>query len=214
MTDTTDRLYERVLVLRCQSGDESAFAELVERYQPRLRYFLRKMLGEMHGAEDALQEVWLSVFRAVSRLADAGAFRVWLYRLARDRAWGELRKRRLRHQPIETVEVADEVAEDANFTAEEAERIHAALDQLSIGHREALALRFIEDMTYEEMAQAIGCEVGTVRSRLHYAKRALRDVLERTNVHDGEGTGQGPAQAGHGAGNSGPPSFDPKTPRA
>ena len=73
MTDTTDRLYETVLVLRCQAGDEAAFAELVERYQPRLRYFLRKMLRDVQGAEDALQDVWLDVFRAVSRLADVGA---------------------------------------------------------------------------------------------------------------------------------------------
>jgi RNA polymerase sigma-70 factor, ECF subfamily len=184
MTDTTDRLYERVLVLRCQSGDERAFAELVERYQPRLRYFLRKMLWDIHGAEDALQDVWLSVFRAVSRLADAGAFRAWLYRLARDRALGELRKRRLRYEPLEAVEVMDAGAEDASFTADDVKRIHAALDELTTDHREVLLLRYVEDMTYEEIAQFVGCEVGTVRSRLHYAKNALRDVLERTNVHD------------------------------
>src|SRR6516162_10981820 len=95
MTDSTDRLYERVLVLRCQAGDEAAFAELMERYQPRLRYYLRKMLRDVQGAEDALQDVWLAVFRAVSRLADVGAFRTWLYRIARDRAVRELRKQRL-----------------------------------------------------------------------------------------------------------------------
>ena len=64
------------------------------------------------------------------------------------------------------------------------ERIHAALDELAPEHREVLVLRYVEDMTYEEIARVVGCEVGTVRSRLHYAKRALRGVLERTNVHD------------------------------
>jgi RNA polymerase sigma-70 factor (ECF subfamily) len=57
MTDSADRLYERLLVLRCQAGDEGGFTELVERYHPRLRYYLRKMLHDAHGAEDALQEV-------------------------------------------------------------------------------------------------------------------------------------------------------------
>jgi RNA polymerase sigma-70 factor (ECF subfamily) len=77
------------------------FSELVERYQPRLRYYLRKMLTEVHGVEDALQDVWLDAFRAVSRLANVGAFRAWLYRIARDRALRELRKRSPPHKPLE-----------------------------------------------------------------------------------------------------------------
>lgn len=184
MTDITDRLYERVLVLRCQAGDEAAFAELVERYQPRLRYYLRKMLREVQGAEDALQDVWLDVFRAVSRLADLGAFRAWLYRIARDRALRELRKRRQPYQSLEGVDLPNGRPEEAYFTVEDVERIHAALDGLAAEHRDVLVLRYVEDMTYEEIARVVGRQVGTVRSRLHYAKRALRGVLERANLHD------------------------------
>jgi RNA polymerase sigma-70 factor (ECF subfamily) len=184
MTDMTDRLYETVLVLRCQAGDEGAFAELVERYQPRLRYYLRKMLRDLANAEDALQDVWLDVFRALPRLADAGAVRAWLYRIARDRAFRELRKRRLACQSLEEVDAIDEPVDQAPFTAEDVEHIHAALDELAAEHREVLVLRYIEGMSYEEIAGVAGCQVGTVRSRLHYAKRALRDVLERMNVHD------------------------------
>jgi RNA polymerase sigma-70 factor (ECF subfamily) len=184
MTDTTDRLYETLLVLRCQTGDEAAFAELVERYQPRLRYYLRKMLRDVQGAEDALQDVWLSVFRAVARLADVGAFRAWLYRIARDRAARELRKSRPAYRALEGADPIEERPEAAPFTAEDVEHIHAGLDELAAEHREVLVLRYIEDMTYEEIARVAGCQVGTVRSRLHYAKRALRGVLERMNVHD------------------------------
>src|SRR5262245_15046171 len=107
MIDTTDRLQEGVMVLRCQAGDETAFAELVDRYQPRLRYFLRKMLHDFQGAEDVLQEVWLDVFRGVVRLAEIGAFRTWLYRIARDRALRELRKRRIPYQSLQDVEPLD-----------------------------------------------------------------------------------------------------------
>ncbi len=184
MTDTADRLYERVLVLRSQTGDAAAFAELVERYQPRLRYYLGKMLGDAHRAEDALQDVWFAVFRAVPRLADAGAFRAWLYRIARDRAAREFRQRRPAPQPLHEVDLMDRGVEEANFTAEDVERIHAALDALPAERREVVVLRYIEDMSYEEIARVVGCELGTVRSRLHYAKRALREALERTNVHD------------------------------
>jgi RNA polymerase sigma-70 factor (ECF subfamily) len=67
------------------------------------------------------------------------------------------------------------------FTAEDAARVHAALDTLAPEHREVVVLRFIEDMSYDEIAKVAGCPVGTVRSRLHHAKRALRRVLEETH---------------------------------
>jgi RNA polymerase sigma-70 factor, ECF subfamily len=184
MTDKADRLYERILVLRCQTGDEEAFAELVQRYRPRLLYYLRKMLREFHRAEDALQEVWLDVLRAIKRLKDAGAFRAWVYRIARDRAYRELRKSHLRTQRLERVEAIDESAEDAEFTPEDAAQIHAALDELSAEHREVAVLQFIECMSYEEIAGIVGCPIGTVRSRLHYAKRSLRAALERMRIDE------------------------------
>src|SRR5688500_13895608 len=102
MTDPQlDRLYERLLVLRCQTGDEAAFTEIVARYTPRLRVYLRQMLGDAHAADDALQDVWLDVLRAVGRLQDAGAFAAWLYRIARDRAYRLLRRRGVRVEPMD-----------------------------------------------------------------------------------------------------------------
>ncbi len=184
MTDAADRLYEHVLVLRCQAGDEDALAALIERYQPRLRYYVRKMLRDADAAEDILQEVWFDVFRAIGRLVEAGAFRAWLYRIAHDRAARQLRRRRLPYQALQDVDPPDVGAEDVGLAAEEAERIHAALDQLVPAHREVLVLRFVECMDYEEIARVLSCQLGTVRSRLHYAKRALRSILEETNENE------------------------------
>ena len=82
MTDRVERLYERLLVLRCQTGDAAAFAELVARYGPRLGYYLRKLLGGLDGAEDLLQEAWIDVFRHIPNLRDPAAFSAWLYRIA------------------------------------------------------------------------------------------------------------------------------------
>jgi RNA polymerase sigma-70 factor (ECF subfamily) len=183
MADATDQLYDRVLVLRCQAGDEAAFAELVGRYTPRLCYYLRKMLRDPQDADDALQEVWFDVFKGVSRLADVAAFRAWLYRIARDRASRRLRKHRPPHQSLDEVEPI-QPADETAFTAEDAQRIHVGLDELSAEHREVLLLRYVEDMTYEEIAGVVGCQLGTVRSRLHYARCALRLVLERMTIHD------------------------------
>jgi RNA polymerase sigma-70 factor (ECF subfamily) len=153
MSNSADRLYERVLLLRCQAGDEAAFEELVGIYSPRLGYYLRKMLRETDRAEDALQEVWLQVFRGLPKLADPGAFPAWLYRIARDRGCRELRERRpLR--PLEETDLVEESGDDLRL--EDAEYIHVALDELAPEHREVLVLRFLEDMTYEDVARVTG----------------------------------------------------------
>jgi RNA polymerase sigma-70 factor, ECF subfamily len=180
MTDQAELIYERVLVVRAQAGDEAAFVELVERYSPRLRYFLRKLLASADSAEDALQDVWLDVFRHLPRLADPQALVAWLYRIARDRAFARLRKIRKGEQPLNETTVAD-VAMEANndFSPEDAARIHAALDTLPPEQREVLVLRFLEEMTYDQIASVVGCHLGTVRSRIHYGKLALRRALEK-----------------------------------
>lgn len=177
MTDPAERIYERLLVVRAQAGDEAAFAELVERFSPRLRYFLRKLIGG-DGAEDALQDVWLDVFRQLPRLNDPQALVAWLYRIARDRAFGKLRKSRRGEQSLDEASVIDEAADEGEFSPEDAAQIHAALDRLPPEQREVLVLRFLEDLTYEQIASVVGCQLGTVRSRIYYGKQALRRLLE------------------------------------
>src|SRR4051794_21082173 len=140
MTDAADRLYERVLVLRCQARDEAAFEEVVARYTPRLRYYLRRILGGVQSAEDALQELWLDAFRGLPGLVEPGAFPAWIYRLARDRAFRELRRRRS-YLPIEEFDVVEEAGGADDFSVEDAQRIHGALDALMPEHREVLVLR-------------------------------------------------------------------------
>ena len=184
MTDVADRVYRTVLVVRCQAGDSAALAELIELHQRPLHYFLAKMVGNAHSADDLLQEVWFEVFRSIGRLADPGAFAAWLYQIARHRAVRAIRRRQPAVVSLADVEVADDSDPDDVFTAEEAERIHVALDELPPEQREVLLLRFIEDMSYDDIARVTGCQLGTVRSRIHYAKRALRRALERTAVHE------------------------------
>lgn len=182
MSDPLDRILERVLVLRCQAGDEAAFAELVERYDPRLRYFLRKMLGDAATLDDALQEVWLDVFRGLGRLADGGAFCAWLYRIAHGRACRALRQRRAAPEPLPDGEMIDPEESEDPFAAEDAAAVHGALDALPPLQREVLMLRFLEEMSYEQIAAATDSQLGTVRSRIHYGMRALRSILQRSEA--------------------------------
>jgi RNA polymerase sigma-70 factor (ECF subfamily) len=185
MAEPEERLYDQLLVLRCQTGDQTAFAKLLERYGPRLRYYLHKAFGRLDGAEDALQDIWFTVFRKVRDLVDPAAFPAWLYRIAQNRAWSQLRNRRPTFRPIEAAEqVIDPASHEPDFSPQDGQRIHAALDELAWEHRQVLLLRFLEDMTYEDIAAVTGCQIGTVKSRLHYAKQALRRVLERALIHE------------------------------
>lgn len=187
MSDAAERLYERVLVLRCQTGDAAALSELIRRYAPRLRFYLRKMTSEA-AADDLLQDVWIDVFAKVARLRDPGAFTAWLYRIARDAVCRELRRRRVPILPVgdQLIDESSEPNHDGDWSVEDVERVRAELDALSPAHREVLLLQFVEGMSYEQIAGATGCAVGTVRSRIHYAKRSLRALMERDMVRKEE----------------------------
>lgn len=175
MDDSKEQLAEQVLVLRCQSGDEFAFTRMMRVYDSRLRYYVRRLMASRAEADDLMQEIWLAVWRQVPTLRQPEAFRTWLYRIARNMALKTIRYQ----TDVQTLDGNDIADESHVFTAEDAEVVHAALDKLPVFHRDVLVLKFIENMTYEEIADTVGCAVGTVRSRMHYAKKALRVEMEK-----------------------------------
>jgi RNA polymerase sigma-70 factor (ECF subfamily) len=179
---TLEQVHEQLTVLRCQAGDEQALVELMAKYSRRLLFYLRRLLPVTGDEEALLQEIWLSMHRQLPKLREAAAFRTWLYRLARDRALVELRRKRIPFAALTEELVVS--AEEPEFGPEDAQHVHRGLDQLSREHREVLTLRFLEAMSYEEIARVVDCEVGTIRSRLHYAKTALRTILEQDLCHE------------------------------
>jgi RNA polymerase sigma-70 factor (ECF subfamily) len=179
MPDLVDRLYLRIVVIRCQVGDRGALEELIGRLHPRLRGFLQKLLTGPGDVDDVAQDVWFDVFRGLPKLENVDSFLPWFYRIARNRAYRLLRRRKGHMESIERIDaVASEQPED-EFSAEDASRVYAALDRLTAEHREVLLLRFIEQMSYDDLARVTGCPIGTVRSRIHNAKRGLREILNR-----------------------------------
>jgi RNA polymerase sigma-70 factor (ECF subfamily) len=176
-----ERARDELLVIRCRLGEPQAYEELVQAMERKLFYYIRRFVGSDENAADVLQEVWLAVFEKVGRLNDGGALRSWIYRIAHDKAISRFRHDRT--EPTAEAEPIDEVVEETvepDWSAFDARRVHAALDELSGPHREALTLCFLEGMTYAEIAHVTGASMGLVKSRLHYAKRALRRLLEKT----------------------------------
>ena len=123
---------------------------------------------------DLAQEIWVAIFRALPGLSDASKFRPWAFRIARDRIYREYRRRKLPVQPLEETNLEEQMETDEGTDAADLEELRHCLDSISPQHREALLLRFFEDMSYEEIARVTGATVGTVRSRIHYGKHALR----------------------------------------
>ena len=162
-------------------GESEAFSRLFQIHQPRLLYYVRRLLGSQADAEDLLQEVWITVVRKLSSLEEPTSFRSWLYRIAHNRSISVLRKKNLE---IPLDETADEIAfvdsgKDAEiFREQDIDAMHVGLQRLSAAHREVLTLQFLMGLSYEEIADAIGCNIGTVRSRIYYGKKALRAEID------------------------------------
>lgn len=180
MARPTDRVRDELLTLRCQAGEPAAFAELIAAFERPLRYYLTKLLGDEDRAYDVMQDVWMHAIRGIRQLVEPAALKVWLYRLAHHRAVDHLRRRHVRQEAEQDRALpGDAASSDPEFTNFDAQAVHRALDELEPAHREVLVLFFLEDLSLEDIADVIGRPVGTVKSRLHYARRSLHDRLLR-----------------------------------
>lgn len=168
------------IVKSCKNGESEAFEQLFIIYQPRLKYYLRRLDGQGSSADDILQEVWIKVLRKIKKLKEVKAFNVWLYRIARNQVYSKYRQKELA-VPLPEESQLTATNHEPVFDAEQAMDLHKAMEKLKPHHREVLTLSFIEDMSYAEISDVLGCNIGTVRSRLYYAKQSLREEMERQN---------------------------------
>lgn len=169
------------MALRCQAGDPGAFEDLIAVMERPLLYYAMTLTGNADSALDVLQEAWLRVFRKIGKLKDPGALRPWLYSIVHGIAVDRFRKNYSREQ-AEAAHLEDfDEGEEPAFASEDASAIHEALQQIGANHREVLVLHFLEDLSIAEIAEVVGCSEGTVKSRMHYAKRAMKEVLSGGN---------------------------------
>ncbi len=179
--EPADRMRERFLVRQFQRGNSDAFLALVRRYERRLLFFLRRFERDPERALDALQYVWLTgLENAALGSVRPMPFDRGIYRIAHGKVIegirGETRRRLIEQRQGPSGRAV--ATTPAGTFLEAAELVHFALSRISPDHREVLTLRFLEEMTLEEIASAIDCPVGTVKSRLHYASGELRSVIE------------------------------------
>jgi len=185
---------EAELVDRARRGDHAAFQVLVERYQDRVYGLARRILRDPDRARDAVQEGFLKAYAGLARFEGRSGFYTWLYRLVFNQCIDMKRRdRSARHEEWDD-EIARDVAPGADTAplplgtelADPANAYHrgrlrealaAAIESLPDDARRTLLLREVDGLSYEEIAVALGIPKGTVMSRLHYARRRVRDTL-------------------------------------
>ncbi len=168
-----------LLVLRCQQGEAAAFEQLVERWQQPLWRHAWRLTSDENAAWDVLQEVWIGIARGLDRLEDPAAFAAWAYRIVgykcRDWIRRETRRRRADETYGEQVQQRQREAADAQRPHES---LREALQRLPGRDRAILSLRYQEGFDTAEIAEILDIAVGTVKSRLFYARKRLRKFLE------------------------------------
>lgn len=176
--ESKDQIQFEWLALRCQTGDPEAVTDLIAVMERPLIYYATSLIGNQDAALDVLQDVWLKVLRGIRRLKDPGSLRPWLYAITHGVAVDRIR-RDYRRDKAEQAQLDDAFnIDEPSFGEEDATAIHDALSRLGVKHREVLVLHFLQDLSILEIASVVGCSEGTVKSRIHYAKRQLKQILK------------------------------------
>jgi RNA polymerase sigma-70 factor (ECF subfamily) len=196
----TDRAHssaeDSALVRAAQGGDMPAFEELVARHRDKLYARAYSMMRNEEEAIDLSQEAWVKGWQRLRQFHGESSFATWMTRIVINLCLDQLRKQK--RQRAESIEVMDEESGGVerqmpvitvNPTAgleraELRERIDRALGQLSYEHRTALALHEFEELEYKEIAKVMGCSIGTVMSRLFYARRKMAVLLADLKKQD------------------------------
>ena len=177
---------EHELVRRCQNGDKRAMETIMRQYQQWVYNIAYGMLSNPEDASDVAQDVFLWLWENIGQFRFKSQFSTWLYRIVTNRCLNLKDQRQRRKtdpmeiddsQPWTPLDTA--TPERTVLQAEQREILQKALDALKDDYRKILILREMQDLSYEELAEVLGCSVGRVRSRLHEARQALRKAIQQ-----------------------------------
>ncbi|MFT3784055.1 MAG: sigma-70 family RNA polymerase sigma factor [Nibricoccus sp.] len=182
---------DRLVVQRVQAGDVAAFDSLILKYRERVYGIIYNMTSNREDAADLTQDVFIKAFQSIRRFNAQSSFFTWLYRISINSTLTHLRKAKLRsffsfekiHDEDKTADLVNQLTDRTGadrdlFIRELQEKLNEAMMKLSIKHRTVVTLFEIEGLSHEEIAEIMECSVGTVRSRLHYAKQLLQGELQ------------------------------------
>jgi RNA polymerase sigma factor (sigma-70 family) len=169
------------IVKRVAQGDRQALAEIYARYQRPLFHYLLQLTPDYGLAEEILQDTLVAVWKSAHSFEARSSVLTWLIGVARRQAHNTLRRHKLPfvdESELAALPASDPEPEEFALASVARDELVAAFRQLAPVHREILALTFVQELSYQESAQVLGVPIGTVKSRLSNAKKALRTLLE------------------------------------
>ena len=184
LANSFDQKSDEALITLFQQGEEGVFRVLVDRYQEKLRNLIYSIFNEPEIVDDLAQEVLIKAYEGLQNFRFQSSFYTWLYRIAVNRSRDEMRKRKIRKWlPLQTMmESSDREFHDKMTTQPDMndakEIVGRGLQQLPEKFRLAIVLKDIDGLSYEQMAEVLQCEIGTVKSRLSRARAMLRKELK------------------------------------
>jgi len=177
------------LLLRAKQGDEAAFADIVARFERLVRGVILRMTHDADLSDDLAQDVFLQFWRVLPAFTSAATLPSWMKKVAINDVISHWRREESQRRRLQAMvdafgprEVRGPVA--TIIDEEDRDQVRAALEMVPADLRSVLSLRIYENMSYEELAESLGLEVGTVRSRLFRARQMIRDILDRWRQHD------------------------------
>src|SRR5438874_4319867 len=181
---------ESTLVEQARTGDLSAYDELVQRYQERIYATIYHMTSNHEDANDLAQEAFIKAFQALKTFKGGSSFYTWVYRIAVNKTINFLKQRKNRsqmslddidmnaeHDPDLVALISEKTPRREINLAELQEKLNEAMQKLSEPHRLVVTLHDVQGMSHEEIAKIMDCNIGTVRSRLFYARQQLQAYL-------------------------------------
>lgn len=172
------------LVERAREGDEVAFTDLLDLDGDRCYGIAYRILRNVEQAQDAVQQAFMLAWRELPRLRDPERFEVWLHRLVVNACYEELRRYRRWATNVRTLPVDGPGGGDETISVDDRDALERAFRMLSPEHRAVVVLHHHAGLPLAAIAEVAGVPVGTVKSRLHYATRTLRDTLARDRVEN------------------------------
>ena len=189
-SEATAPAEEMDLVRRARKGDLTAYDELVRRYQERIYATVYHMTANHEDANDLAQEAFIKAFQALKSFKGGSSFYTWVYRIAVNKTINFLKQRKNRgqmslddldfnaeHDPDLVALISDKTPRREVGLAELQEKLNAAMQKLSEPHRLVVTLHDVQGLSHEEIAKIMDCNIGTVRSRLFYARQQLQAYL-------------------------------------
>ncbi len=170
-------LTDAELVRRCQGNDDSAVQELYRRYREKVYRIASRVVLNHDDALDVTQDVFVRVLKGIGAFRFQSSFSTWITRVTVNVAIDSLRKRR-RMKSVAFEATVPEETDTALFKQDQVEKVRAAFELLDPQQRSCMVLREIEGASYAEIAQALSCSIGTVRSRIHRARGHLKRILK------------------------------------